>query len=92
MPENISVNGINKAISPKAWKKKSAVKLPLKPSKFLILVLFGKIKLGSSGEKVARETSKRRPIITRAIPAVSIILFMPKLIVLLANFLNSINK
>ena len=50
MPENISVNGINKAISPKAWKKKSAVKLPLKPSKFLISVLSGKIKLGSSGE------------------------------------------
>ena len=61
-------------------------------SKFLISVLSGKIKLGSSGEKVVRETSKRRPITTRAIPAVSMILFMPKLIVLLANFLNSINK
>ena len=58
----------------------------------LISFLCGKIKLGSSGEKVVRETNKRRPIVTRAIPTVSIILFMPKLIVLLANFLNSINK
>ena len=64
MPENMSVNGINKEMSPKVWKKRSAAKLPLKPSKFLISVLSGKIKLGSSGEKVARETNKRRPIIT----------------------------
>ena len=44
------VNENIKEINPKDWKNKSDIKLPLKPKIFLIFVLSGKIKLGSSGE------------------------------------------
>ena len=37
-------------IRPIDWKNKSETKLPWKPRIFLILVLSGKIKFGSSGE------------------------------------------
>ena len=53
----IRLSGIRKAIKPKDWKKRSAVKLPRKPRKFLISVFSGKIKLGSSGEKLIKEIS-----------------------------------
>ena len=91
IPDNIRLKGVNRDITPKDWKKISAVKLPRKPKIFLISVLFGKIKLGSSGEKVINEDSNKTPIAKIARPRVSIVLFMPKFIVLLANFFNFIN-
>ena len=50
MPVKINVIGTSIDIKPKDWKKRSAIKPPLKPSRFLISTFFGKIKFGSSGE------------------------------------------
>ena len=44
------VIGIKKDIRPIDWKKKSEIKLPLKPKKFFISSFFENIKFGSSGE------------------------------------------
>ena len=72
-------------------KKISEVKLPRNPRIFIIFVLSGKIKLGSSGEKVINETSNKRPAIKIDTPRISMTLFMLKFIALLANFFNFIN-
>ena len=50
IPKKMKDKGINITINPNDWKNKSEVKLPLKPKIFLISVLSGKIKFGSSGE------------------------------------------
>ena len=70
----------------------SAVKLPRNPRTFLITVSFGKIKFGSPGEKVINEASNKIPITKMDIPIISITLFIPKFIKLLANFFNFINR
>ena len=90
IPDAIRLKGTNRAITPKDWKKISAVKLPWIPRIFLILVSFGKIKLGSSGEKVISEVNNKMPAIKIATPTISITLFTPKFIALLANIFNFI--
>ena len=50
MPVIMKVKETRYAVNPIDWKNKSEVKLPLKPKIFVILVLSGNIKLGSSGE------------------------------------------
>ena len=91
-PEIIRLKGINKAIKPKDWKKISEVKLPRNPSIFWISTSFGKIKFGSSGEKVTNEASNRVPVIKIVMPIISITLFKQKFIALWANIFNFINN
>ena len=91
-PDTIRLKGINKAITPKDWRKISAAKLPRNPRIFLISVLFGKIKFGSSGEKVINEISNKIPDIKIVTPTISITLFTTKFTAVLANFFNFNNK
>ena len=92
IPEIIRLKGTNSATKPNDWKNISEIKLPRKPRTFFITVFSGKIKFGSSGEKSIKETSNKMPVNKIPIPAISITLFIPKFIILLANFLNSINQ
>ena len=92
IPVNIKLKGISREVIPNDWKKISAEKLPRYPRRFFIWVLSGKIKLGSSGEKLLRETNKRIPIIKIHTPKISTNLLKPKIKRLLANFFNSINQ
>ena len=58
---------------------------------FLTSMSPGKIKFGSSGEKVVNETNNIKPIIKIDKPAISITLLTAKFITLLAIFFNFIN-
>ena len=49
-------------------KKKSDIKLPLKPKRFLISLLFEKIKLGSSGEYEISDNKNKIPQAITKIP------------------------
>ena len=82
---------LEEQLNQKIEKKRSEVKLPRKPRRFLITVLSGKIKFGSSEEKLSNDISNKIPAIMTLRAKVSIILFIPKLIVLFTSFLNSIN-
>ena len=77
-------------MNPKDWKKRSEIKLPWKPNKFLILVSLGKIKLGSSGEYEKSAINKRIPTEKIMIPDISANRFKVKLNNKLAVFLISI--
>ena len=77
-------------MNPKDWKKRSEIKLPWKPNKFLILVSLGKIKLGSSGEYEKSAMNKRIPATKIIIPDISANRFKVKLSNKLAVFLMSI--
>ena len=77
-------------MSPNDWKKRSEIKLPWKPNKFLILVSLGKIKLGSSGEYEKSAINNRRPAVRIMIPDISANRFKVKLSNKLAVFLMSI--
>ena len=92
IPVIIRLNGIKKDISPIDWKKRSEVKLPRKPRIFLISVFCGKIKFGSSGEKLIRESINKVPSKSMLMPRISINLLIVKFIALLANFFISINQ
>ena len=69
-PAKIKLNGVNKAIKPNAWKKRSETKLPWNPSRFVISVFSGKIKFGSSGEKLIRDINNNRPNIEILTPII----------------------
>ena len=75
---------------PNDWKKRSEVKLPWKPNKFLISVSLGKIKLGSSGEYEKSAINRRMPKIKIIMPDISANRFNVKLSNKLAVFLISI--
>ena len=77
-------------MNPKDWKNRSEIKLPWKPNKFLILVSFGKIKLGSSGEYEKSDIKRRIPAVKIIIPNISVNRFKVKLSNKLAVFLISI--
>ena len=57
----------------------------------LIFVFSGKIKFGSSGEKLNKEISNKKLIIMVPKPTISIILLILKFSAVLANFLIFIN-
>ena len=67
------------ATNPIDCKNKSDTKLPWKPNVLLILVLSGKIKLGSSGEYVDRDIKSIIPAKKMIIPKISANLLMVKL-------------
>ena len=91
MPVIIKVNDTRYAISPTDWKNRSDTKLPWKPNIFLISVLSGKIKLGSSGEYVVNAINNKNPEEKIIIPNISVNLLIAKRSNKLAVFLIFIN-
>ena len=87
IPENNKVKGNKYEIKPIDWKNRSETKLPSKPKIFLISVLSGNMKLGSSGEYVNKADISKIPEANTIIPIISEILFIVKLINKLAVFL-----
>ena len=83
----INENGTKYAINPTDCRNKSDTKLPWKPNKFLILVFFGKIKFGSSGEYVTSANNNIAPTIKIIIPNISAYLLITKFSNELAVFL-----
>ena len=72
IPVIIKVIETKYATSPIDCKNKSDTKLPWKPNVLLILVLSGKIKLGSSGEYVDRDIKSIIPAKKMIIPNLSL--------------------
>ena len=79
IPVKIKVKDIKYEIRPTDWKNKSDIKLPWKPNKFLISLLSGKTKFGSSGEYVINAINKNKPETKIIIPKISASLLIAKL-------------
>ena len=93
IPVKKNVNGMKIAINPKLWNNKSDTKLPFEPIKFLMTVLSGNIKFGSSGEYVAKEIIKNTDIDIINKPTNSAIRLIQKTAILLTySFIRITNQ